>query len=121
VSSLNNDGIQALMGSVERDALTMKFSLVRKDVADLIKGDVWKTQIAELYTKRALQHPILTTDQFNDWMKTLLADQSNSSLDQIRSQLHDFGYILDFSQQFNLVIVDPQWLMNAFKSIFSFK
>ena len=121
MSSTNNTGVDELMKQITKEILDVEFSIVLSDVAQLIKN--WKEEIQKIIDKKSLNHPILTMDEFDHWMQDHLSQssQSPSSLNQIRNQLHNFGYIIDFSETFDLIILNPQWLMNAFKSIFSVK
>lgn len=124
VSSLDNDGISTLISRIESESWEMEYSIVRTDVSPLISGNSWTKGTYDFLKEKGFHQPILTADEFDSWIATILGNslvQSSEALKQIRSQLHTFGFLLDFSEEFNLIIVDPQWLMNAFKSIFSFK
>ena len=120
MSSTKNKGVNELMKQITKEILDVEFSIVLSDVAQLIKN--WKEEIQKIMEKKSLNHPILEMSEFDQWIQDhLQMSQSPSSLNQIRNQLHNFGYIIDFSATFDLIILNPQWLMNAFKSIFSFK
>lgn len=47
--------------------------------------------------------------------------EKNIGLYQIRTQLHELGIILDFGDNFNKILIDPQWLSNLFRCVVSLK
>ena len=65
--------------------------------------------------------PVLSTKEFGEWIVKQLKDSDKTSINSIRRQLHELGHIIDFSLEFNMVVMNPVWLADTFKSILSFK
>lgn len=109
------------MFHIAGQSIGMDFTIVRSDVSELLTD--WSNRVNILNKDRHLECPIIQVDEFDKWLDENLKmeSQSSSALKQVRTQLHNFGYILDFGETNGLVILDPTWMMNAFKSIFSFK
>ena len=77
-------------------------------------------ELEEIQTdsKRA---PILSTEEFGKWIEGKTRGSEEASVSSIRRQLHELGHIIDFSLEYDIIVLNPVWLADAFKSILSFK
>ena len=64
--------------------------------------------------------PIMTTAKFHEELKKLESKITDDSLKDIRQKLHDYGFILDFSECHSRVIVSPKWLGDMFRTVISY-
>ena len=90
----------------------MEMEKVEAKVARMIENTSWQNNEGDL--------PVMSTDDFNTFLRNHLnkQDLSDAGCAQIKKQLVNSGFLLDFQK---LVILKPQWLADSFKAILSFK
>jgi hypothetical protein len=92
-----------------------RFILIFDDLEDLIQSpEKWEERMIEDFSNR----PIVSTNVFNQWVRKFTKE---TPVEIARKQLDELGYILDFSDHFDIVVMNPIWLADTFKSILSFK
>jgi hypothetical protein len=89
----------------------MKIERIQTEIAEMIKNPSWQNKEA---------FPILTTEEFNHFLRDHLKKPQllDEACEQMKRQLVNSGFLLDFHK---LVILQPQWLADSFKSIISSK
>ena len=91
------------------------FTLILDDLEDLIQSpEKWEERMIEDFSNR----PVVTTNGFNEWIRKFTKE---TPVETARKQLDELGYILDFSDHFDIIAMNPIWLADTFKSILSFK
>ena len=90
----------------------MEMEKVEAKVAGMIENTSWQNNEGDL--------PIMSNNDFNIFLRNHLntQDLSDAGCNQIKKQLVNSGFLLDFRI---LVVLKPQWLADSFKSILSFK
>ena len=108
VSCTKNQGIDNLCDLLPRYALTSE--VIQTEVLEIID-----TILKERETQK-----VISLDIFDEWiMKTLQIEKKDCEL--YHQQFQQWGYILKYPFLPNQVIIDPQWLADQFRSLFSFK
>ena len=93
---------------------------MRREVAELIDIKTWKKR-TDLLIKQKSSLPVISSAEFDKWLTEEVKDLQLSGAEEIRRQLNTYGFIVDFSDEINLVIVEPQWLADMFKGVLSFQ
>ena len=65
--------------------------------------------------------PAMSRVEFEKWLAREIPGLDVNGCGEIRKQLNTHGFIVDFSEELDLVIVEPQWLADIFRGVLSFK
>ena len=81
---------------------------------------MWNSKVEALVKKNS-SIPAMSQVEFEKWLAREIPGLDVNGCGEIRKQLNTHGFIVDFSEELDLVIVEPQWLADIFRGVLSFK
>lgn len=121
ISCVTKEGMDGLCKQLTNIAFQQQSRSIWKELADLMIPTTWEEKVTDLVKSLSIEVPVVPTNSFDSWLLENITGLTMGGCDGIRSQLEASGFILNFRNQLDLVIVRPQWMADMFKTVLSFK